>query len=629
MVFLSLRLFGQGSSINDTIRIKEVLVRSQNILSGSSGFKSSFIDSAVIKDYINSNLAEIISENTPVFIKSYGLGGVATTSFRGTGASHTQIAWNEVNINSPMLGQTDLSLIPAGFVDDIQVFHGGASMPLNSGGLGGIINIETKPSWKTESIMQVNLGAGSFGRYNGLLKVKTGSKDFQSVTKAFIQSAENNFRFLNNVISNESIWERRKNAQVSQLGFMQELYFKKEKSVKSARIWYQRSDRNLPLPMIVQQIGAGESQLDEFLRSILKYNRYDGNTDYDLSLSWFSDKLIYLNKAVSINSRNLSNTFTGKSGIETLVDGTTRLKIVLNDELNIINSVNYENRKTRNVATITASSDRVFGKRVGTMLLVRQILNGNVLLIPDFSAGIDFRIFNNMDYFLKGNVSKNSKVPSLNDLYWNPGGNPDLKSENSFTWELSCEMNNSSLSPINFKSEFTLFRNLIRNMIQWQPGAYSYWTPSNVNNVRTTGIETNFNLTGSIRSLKLRFNGEYTFNKANMITSNEENLVHGKQLMYIPEHQINAGLRISYKNFYSSWISNYTGRRYIETDNSSYLPGFALNDLIAGMKIKSIRNTIDLNIKLENLFNISYQAIAYHPMPRRSVMMTIAFQITK
>ena len=44
-----------------------------------------------------------------------------------------------------MLGQSDLALIPAGLIDDIQINYGGASMPFNSGGIGGIINLETRP----------------------------------------------------------------------------------------------------------------------------------------------------------------------------------------------------------------------------------------------------------------------------------------------------------------------------------------------------------------------------------------------------------------------------------------------------------------------------------------------------
>ena len=66
-------------------------------------------------------VAELLSENSVIYIKSYGSGGLSTASFRGTGAGHTQLTWNDININNPMVGQFDLSLVPAGFIDDINI----------------------------------------------------------------------------------------------------------------------------------------------------------------------------------------------------------------------------------------------------------------------------------------------------------------------------------------------------------------------------------------------------------------------------------------------------------------------------------------------------------------------------
>jgi len=41
----------------------------------------------------------------------------------GASASHTMVTWNGININSPMLGQLDFSLIPASFLDEVEVFY--------------------------------------------------------------------------------------------------------------------------------------------------------------------------------------------------------------------------------------------------------------------------------------------------------------------------------------------------------------------------------------------------------------------------------------------------------------------------------------------------------------------------
>ena len=95
---------------DDTIKIKEVVISRKKSIQILPGYKKITIDSSILMNYSHSTLADLLSENSEIFIKSYGMGGTATPSFRGTGASHTQIDWNGININNPMLGQSDLSL---------------------------------------------------------------------------------------------------------------------------------------------------------------------------------------------------------------------------------------------------------------------------------------------------------------------------------------------------------------------------------------------------------------------------------------------------------------------------------------------------------------------------------------
>lgn len=615
--------------LNDTIRINEVVVKGSLLYSPSDGYKLTGIDSAVLKDYSLSNLSEIISENTPLFIKSYGLGGVASISFRGTGASQTRIAWNGANINSPMLGQADISLIPAGFLDDVIIYHGGASMSMSCGGLGGIINTETKPDWKNSTNVSVNLGIGSFNRYTSMIKARAGDSKFQTVTKVYILSGENNFRFLNNVNRNEPFYERRKNAQVDQMAFLQELYFRGEKGVTSARVWYQKSDRNLPASMLTQQSYEGESQLDEFLRTMVDYNHHNLNTKYDISFSWFSDKLNYFNPSASIDSRNHSNTLIAKGDIETLLGEKTRLRFIINNELNQVRSVNYSNSKSRNVLTFSTSLRRIFGEQIGAVLLVRQIIDERSFLVPDFSSGIDIRPIISRDYYLKFNFSRNSRVPTMNDLYWNPGGNPDLKNEYSYTGEVNWEMKGNIFTLLEYNTELTFFSNNIRDLIQWSPSRFSYWSPANLSNVKTAGLEAGLNLIFKMDNLTVRFNGQYALTKAHIIKSDLAEDNQDNQLIYVPHDVLNASVRISFKNLYSSWNTCFTGKRFLNPENSQYLPDYTLNNFIAGARIKRGKNYFDLNFKIDNIFGVNYQAVAYNPMPKSSILFSISYQFVK
>ena len=615
--------------MNDTLRINEIVVKGSLLSSVSDEYKPLKIDSAVLKEYDLGNLSEIISENTPIYIKSYGLGGAATTSLRGTGASHTQIAWNGINIISPMRGQADISLIPSGFIDDVSIYSGSASMSLNSGGLGGIINVETKPDWENGSSLSINPGIGSYDRYTGMIKARTGGKSFQTVTKAYFGSAENDFRYLNNVSTSEPFYDRRRNSQSNQSAFMQEFYLKGQKSLASARVWYQESNRNLPASILAQQPGKGENQFDEFFRTMLSYNNYSSITDYEASLSWFSDKLNYYNPVASIISKNHSNTILAKGGLETALDDKTQLSFFINNELNTVNSVNYSNLRVRNISTFTVSMRREFGAKTDAVLLVRQILNDNHLLIPDFSSGIDFRPITDREYFLKFSFSRNSKVPTLNDLYWNPGGNVDLKNEYSYNCEVSWEMKGTLFTPLVYTTELTLYSNNIKDMIQWIPSQFAYWSPLNISKVKTSGLEAGFNLDLKSNNLKLKLNSQYAFTIANIEKPGDANYFSDKQLEYVPNNQLNAGIRISYNKLYSSWITCFTGKRFINADNSQYLPDYTLNNLIAGIRLKSGKNSFDITFRIDNILSVNYQAIAYYPMPGRSFLFSISYQLSK
>ena len=620
--------FGQLTSLSDTIRINEVIVNGNPFLAGS-GNRMIFIDSAVLKDYSHDNISDVISENTPIYIKNYGSGGIATISLRGTGAGYTQLAWNGVNINSPMLGQTDLYLVPAGFFDGMNILYGSESLSLNSGGIGGIINIETKPAWKDETNLTANISAGSFGRYSAMVKVKTGNKVFQSSTKALFQSADNNFRYLNNFISNDPVYERRKNAEVNQNSFMQELYFRGVKNVISARIWYQQADRNIPVPIVNLQPDHGENQKDEFLRTMICYNGYSGKNDYNASLSWFSEKLNYQNPLMAINSKNLANTFIIKNGFETVVNHSTSVSFTLNDEISIVNSVNYNGLISRNLASLTASARRIFGERAGFTALIRQTLKDNNFIVPDFSAGLDYKLLHNKDYLLKMNFSHNSRVPTLNDMYWNPGGNNILKNEYSYSGDFAYEMNENISPLLNFRAQMSIYIISIDNMIKWTPGEFGYWSPSNISKANSSGAEGNVSLTYTNNSFKIRFNAKYAWNQAHVIKSQAGDVASGKQIVYIPEHLFNTGIRAGYKNYYLSWMSCFTGKRYTTADNSDFLSGYLLNYVSAGMKIGSEKHSFDINLKVDNLFNINYQAIAWYPMPGRSINLSIIYQFTK
>lgn len=621
-------LQAQDQFRSDTILIREVLISAKENGRPSAGFRALVLDSAILSEYNHRTIADLLSERTSLFVKSYGSGGIATPSFRGTGPGHTRIVWNEININNPMLGQFDLSLVPAGLADEVEVSYGGGSMDISGGGFGGIINLETKPDWKKEDVLFINPGLGSFGRFSGLVKVKTGNQGFQSVTRGFLSNAENNFPFVNSLTGTEPVIERRKNSQVSQRGFIQELYFKGSEGIFSTRFWYQETSRNLPVPLTMFSANPGEKQNDRSVRSLVSYESLNKKANFNIAGAFISDKLNYTNRLVSIDSRNYAHSFIFKTAIMTEIGPTTSLKISLDNELNFINSNNYTGKRDRNTASLGISSETSLAQWLVTRWLIRETLHDTEFLVPDFSAGAEIKPFSEKDYFLRANFSKNSKVPTLNDMYWSPGGNPELKNENGYTAEIGLEAAVPVSSSININGSVTAFRNFITDMIQWLPGDNSYWVADNVGKILTSGIESQISFVYSQSRFKALLNVLYSYTKASPERSGEGYEYPGdRQLIYIPENQFSSTVRINWRSLYTSFITNCISRRYLTADNSSYLPGYAVSDFSFGGRINSKKTTYELSIIVDNMFNVSYQNIAWYPMPGRSYLLSVIFQI--
>lgn len=620
---MPLQICGQ----RDTIRISEVVIRSKQIPSDLPGFKKIRIDSVLQNNYNHFSLSELLSESSPLFIKSYGYGGSAISSFRGSGASHTLVTWNGIGINNPMLGQSDFSLFSAGMIDNVQIYYGGASLFDGSGGFGGTVNLENKPVWTENSQLYLSPGIGSFGRYSGSVKFRSGNNTFQTVTKVYLNSSENNFPYLNDVASSEPVREEQKNNQIFHKEFLEEFFYKRDSDVLTALLWYQSTSRNLPGSMLVSKTENNEKQYDESFRSLLGYDFNKDKMRISVKGSWMVTKLDYTNSIASINSHNLANTFVLKGTLETSVKKSAKINVIISDELNVIESNNYATNISHNNALVSVFARVKNGNRFGSTFLLREILDGRSLLLPDFSAGFEYRLFNGEESYLKSSVTRNSRIPSLNDRYWTPGGNADLKNEYAYEYEIGYNFRKTLPTAFSVNAEITCFHNCIRDMIQWQPGEFSYWTAQNIGRVNASGLESVFSLKYKYDKLDFKFNSGYSFTKSVSVSTEEPN--DRKQLMYVPKNQANGSFQVTYGKLYISWITCFTGKRYITVDNNGYLPGYTVNNLLSGIKIDRRKIDAGLNFKVENIFNKTYQTIAYYPQPGRYFFISISFQLTK
>ncbi len=97
-----------------------------------AGIEKMTLDTLVLHDNVSLSMGDILSQHSCLFIKNYGRATEATAEFRGTSPSHTQVLWNGLKLNSPMIGTFDFSTIPSYFIDEANLYHGASSQIVTS-----------------------------------------------------------------------------------------------------------------------------------------------------------------------------------------------------------------------------------------------------------------------------------------------------------------------------------------------------------------------------------------------------------------------------------------------------------------------------------------------------------------
>jgi outer membrane cobalamin receptor len=662
ILFFSVTVYSQ--SLSDTIHIHEINVTGKKIFKKEeAGIKTTKVDSMVMIDKINVSLSDILSQNTTVFIKELGRGELATASFRGTAPSHTQVYWNGISINSPMLGMTDFSLIPAFIIDDLELSHGAASLQSGSGGLGGSINIQNSPGWNNHLSWRYYQGIGSYSTFDEFMQLSVGNKKIQSKTRLYYNDSKNDYEYVNKAIQEKPL-VRNENADYMKKGFMQEVYFRLgEKNVFTIKAWGQISDRSLPSVMSYE--GDEQSNLNNQKDSTLKISadwayywgkikfNFRSGIDYQKTGYTLVNRIGGVGMIPAINSSSTAISLYNQLNFEQSI--SKKISYKFSFDFNRFNVKTYEEiRKTgydriRNDFLLFGGIYYNLSKKINLSIMLRDEYAGNSLSPIMFNLGASFCPKENQDLILKANFSRNYHQPTLNDLYWQPGGNPGLLPEESHSGELSVEYDKVA-GMFDIQQELTSYYSEIDDWIIWLPSFQGYWQPFNLKKVKSYGLEYHLKLIEKIGKAEFQLHGNYALTKS--LNYGDRLFMgdgsYGKQLPFIPVHSGNILLSVSYKGYYLRFQNNSYSERFTlssnqvgETDDSEdigagistsrmnwYYPYF-MNKLTIGKDFHFKKYQLGLDFKINNLFDEEYRSVLGRYMPGRNYELILKFSYNK
>lgn len=607
-------IVGVATVSSDTVLLGEVEVFSPALDKYSYGQQVKSISSADLQDYQGFGLSDLLQQRTGLFLRQYGAGMLATLTLRGTSAGHNAVFWNGLPINSPSLGQTDFSVLPIGSFDEVNLHFGSGGALFGTDAIGGSVHLNSKLKFGQGHHFHYGGQIGSFGRLNNQVQYGYSNEKVSMRTRVYRNYAENNFPYRNLSKPGTPI-ERQEHAAFLQEGFSQDLALQmKPNQLISSSFWYNQTEREIQ-PVIGSN--TFDEQQDRNLRWVLDYFRFSKNKTWNLKTGIVQDELVFnndINKTLQFFligelDWGISDLISSKTGIRyTGVKGELSTYTAQEDRFELYQSTNFSLRENVHVS-----------------VNLRQLIYDGKFAPFTPSVGAEWQLLSTdqQEIKLKATGARSFKVPTLNDRFWEPGGNPDLLSESSW----SAEMGISHLwrkSNFEVSQQLTHYRLWVDNWIIWLPRG-NFWTPENIRSVHNNGLEYFFDASYKIGLWGINLQGNYNWiqaiNRTN-VSQNDQSV--GNQLPYTPVHKfqsligVNRGFLNTYLNF------QFTGARYVGTNNIDVLPAYQLLDW--GLKVRELKTSWikgSLGFQVNNLFNTSYQVLRLRAMPGRNYQMNI------
>ena len=601
VIFIFSFSFVSKAQIDAIQKLDEVVLSDSKLKNYASGVKIETLTDSVITNNTVS-LTNLLTFNSNIYFKENGLGMVSSPSFRGTNASQTAVIWNGININSQLNGQTDFNTINTANYNAIDIRSGGGSVQYGSGAIGGSIHLNNTLSFTEHLNHTVRLSYGSFDTKNTNFMSSYGSDNLSfNLGVAYVDS-QNDYKYLGTNQVNENGAFNNVNINFN-LG-----YFLSEKDI--IKLYHQSYDGSKAFSGTL--VASSNSKYeDENYRTMLEWSRISGKVSSKLKVAHLLERFKYFeNKDNAIFSLGKVNTSLINHNLNIRLSHKLQFKTIL--ELNHFKGQGSSfNNPQRTGLSVTALINNKPSKQFEYNLNIRKDFTSDFENPLLFSADAVYAVTPN--YNIQINGSKNYRIPTFNDLYWQPGGHLNLNPESSYQFDLGQNFN---LKPLHVKLN-TYYINT-NDLIQWRPNNTGVWAPVNIAKSESYGAELEVGAKVKIKNHHFDLRTHYSYTVS-------ENLETKKQLIYVPFHKGNMALAYSLKSFSMFYQHMFNDAVFIIGNT---LDGYHVANLGVGYTLQSNQKVLyKINFRVHNIYNQNYQSVALRPMPNRNyqILTTIKF----
>ncbi len=553
-----------------------VIIREIQPVTGTEWF---ILDTDDIAASGATGLGELLADIPGVWVNDSGTpGGVVTASIRGSAADQVLVLLDGIPLNQAANGVADLSGIPLSELERVEIRRGAAGSHYGGGAVGGVVNLVTRAGTKGNGGLTVGLGSAGEQRYSLALGGDLG-RELTISARGWLGLHDG--------------W--RDNSTVEEKGLFASATLDLRGHTIRAAYTLSAKDQGLPGPLPpegeVPEFGSRDatslydSQTDDAQGVTLNYHGRIGEVTLHADLGWRDSGLDYFSRYRSYyvteddyayRTTDYYGSAWGRFSIFEPVEfevgadyRTSRLAARVDSTVWNSNPFDPEDP---GVTTVTEWNPEV--DDVGGWLEARAelgLISADAGVRADYHGAFGTRVTGDAgldadldELRLRVSAGTAFRPPTLNDLYWPTGGNPDLRPEEAwearggFDWE-------SSDAPALYGN---LFYRETSDLISWQPDATGlWWTPQNVDSQTVMG--------GDVEVVFGPVSAFYTFTDATQrcsevvysdwMSGETRTAVVERRAAFIPRHQ----LTLAYDAGVVKLTARWTG------DRTAYYPDYS------------------------------------------------------
>ncbi len=521
-------------------------------------------------------------------VQSGGEGQVTSIFLRGGGSQHTLVMIDGVKVNSNTAGGFDFSGIAIEGIERIEIVKGAQSTIYGSEAMAGVINIITK---RGEGKLKADLlfTAGTFGTYNPLVSVSGSDKSlsyrmtaqhYQTEGISAARSGTEKDGYRNSGVSWKFGLRPSDRAEIEVSGN----YYTDRSDLDD---WNFFSGGAVDSLTFVQRgkhfLIAGRAKL-----------YLSDKWEQIISASDFSETLTVTDSAVLWNNYEIKNK-------RDTIDWQHNL--YLTNAITLTGGFEYKDETGESVGSYRESVDNkaVYFNSKFKLLNDRLILNAGARYDnhESFGSKTTYKLgavytLKELDASIRTSYGTGFRSPSLNDLFWPGYGNPDLRPEESKSFEIGATKN---FAKERVSVSLTWFNQDYENLIQADPSFP--WTAANIARAKISGVE-------AVMSVKVFEGLDLKIGYTYLDTEDKDT---GNSLARRPKNKFVAGLGYALKDISLASDIIYVGSRYDSATDAAIgnnLSSYTLVNLSGGY---IINKNITAIARIENLFNEKYQEI--------------------